>query len=285
MRYSQKRIQMFSLSMKPLLMLTIRPLLAVALLSFAAPISARDIGPQLATAQERYRAGDFDSALQQLEPLLSADDLDQPTKQHVRELAGQVLQMRGEEHFRHARVAKSIADFDRQIQLQPNQEPAHWQRGIAYYYAGEYDKGARQFKLHQTVNPQDVENAVWHFVCVARALKGSIEVARKNLIPVARDSRIPMAQIQALFAGTATPEEVLRAGEVAGGAAKFYADLYVGLYYEASDRIEESLRLIARAADNPAAKKSYMGDVARVHLILRKKSTSLPQSTGPNVAK
>src|SRR6185436_6293984 len=98
MGYSQKRIEMFCLSMKPLLMLTIRPLLAVALLSFAAPISARDIGPQLATAQERYRAGDFDSALKQLEPLLSADDLDQPTKQHGRELASRVLQMRGVEH-------------------------------------------------------------------------------------------------------------------------------------------------------------------------------------------
>src|SRR6478735_9117168 len=144
MGYSQKRIEMFSLSMKPLLMVTIRLLLAVALLSFTTLTSARDIGPQLTSAQERYRAGDFDSALKQLEPLLSADDLDQPTKQHVRELASRVLQMRGEEHFRHARVAKSIADFDRQIQLQPNQEPAHWQRGIAYYYAGEYDKGARQ---------------------------------------------------------------------------------------------------------------------------------------------
>src|SRR6478609_439059 len=103
----RSRIRTFSSSMKPLFMLTMRPLLAVALLSFTTLTSARDIGPQLATAQERYRAGDFDSALKQLEPLLSADDLDQPTKQHVRELASRVLQMRGEEHFRHARVAKS----------------------------------------------------------------------------------------------------------------------------------------------------------------------------------
>jgi lipoprotein NlpI len=167
--------------------------------------------------------------------------------------------------------------------LQPNKEPEHWQRGIAYYYSGEYEKGARQFKLHQTVNPQDVENAAWHFLCVVRAPKGSMDTARKNLMSVTRDSRIPMAEIQELFAGTLTPEEVLRAQEEAGGPAKFYADLYVGLYYEASDRVEESLRLIARAADSPSAKNNYMGDVARVHLILRKKTESSRRATDPNV--
>ncbi len=220
-----------------------------------------------------------------MEPLLTADDLDQPSKQRIRELAARVLQLRGEEHFRQARIAESIADFDRQVKLQPDQAAEHWQRGIAYYYAGEYEKGARQFELHQTVNPQDVENAVWHFLCVVRAPKGSVEAARKNLIPVTRDSRVPMAQIQQLFAGTMTPEEVLRAGEEAGGTAKFYADLYVGLYYEALDRDDESLRLVARAADNPAARKSYMGDVARVHVILRKKAASSTQVRDSKVAK
>jgi len=220
-----------------------------------------------------------------LEPLLTADDLDQPSKQRVRDLAARALQMRGEEHFRHARIAKSIADFDRQVELQPNRAAEHWQRGIAYYYAGEYEKGARQFELHQTVNPQDVENAIWHFLCVVRAPKGSMETAQKKLIPVTRDSRIPMAQIQQLFAGTMTPEEVLRAGEEAGGTAKFYADLYVGLYYEARRRDDESFRLVALAADNPAARKSYMGDVARVHVALRKKAASPSQTRGLHVAK
>ena len=255
-------------------MLTIRILSTVMLLSFATASSAQDPGAQLTAAQERYRAGDLDGALQRLEPLLTADDLDQPSKQRVRELATRVLQLRGEEHFRQARIAESIADFDRQVQLQPDQAAEHWQRGIAYYYAGEYEKGARQFELHQTVNPQDVENAAWHFLCVVRAPKGSVEAARKSLIPVTRDSRVPMAQIQQLFAGNMTPEEVLRAGEEAGGTAKFYADLYVGLYYEALDRDDESLRLVARAADNPAARKNYMGDVARVHVILRKKTAA-----------
>ena len=83
-----------------------------------------------------------------------------------------------------------------------------------------------------------------------------------------------MSQIQQMFAGTATPEEVLQVGEMVGGIAKFYAELYVGLYYEALDRNEESLRLIASAATNPMAKDHYMGDVARVHVALRKKAAT-----------
>jgi lipoprotein NlpI len=111
-----------------------------------------------------------------------------------------------------------------------------------------------------------------------------MEAARKNLIPVTRDSRIPMRHIQQLFAGTKTPNDVLRAGEEVGGTATFYADLYVGLYYEALGRDDESLRFITRAKDNPAATKNYMGDVAWVHVILRKKSASSTQARVPKLA-
>lgn len=188
--------------------------------------------------------------------------------------AARKLHLRGEDHFRQARIAEAVADFDRQLELQPAAAPGHWQRGIALYYAGQYEKGAHQFKLHETVNPQDVENAAWHFLCITRAQNGSVEAARRGLIDVTDDQRVPMARIQRLFAGDTTPEEVLRAGTVAGGAARFYADLYVGLYFEALDRPEESLAHVESAAKNPAARNSYMGDVARVHLALRTKEKS-----------
>jgi len=266
-------------------MLIIKILSTVLLLSFSTETGAQDADAQLAAAQAEYRAGDLDGALQRLEPLLTSDDLDQPSKQRVLELATRVLHLRGEQHFREAHIENAIADFDREVQLQPDRAAEHWQRGIAYYYAGKHEKGARQFELHQTVNPQDVENAAWHFLCVARTREGSVQAARKRLIPVTRDSRVPMAQIQQFFAGTMTPEEVLRIGEKAGGTAKFYADLYVGLYYEALGRDDESLRLIGQAAENPAAKKSYMGDVARVHVVLRKKKASPMQDRTPTVVK
>jgi Tol biopolymer transport system component/lipoprotein NlpI len=248
---------------------TITLMWAVILLSLATAVRAADPAVDFSSAQGKYRAGDLNGALQQLEPLLTKNDLDQTLKQRARELAAGILHARGEAHFRQVQIAKSIADFDRQIQLQPDQEAHHWQRGIAYYYAGEYEKGARQFEHHRTVNPQDVENAAWHFLCAARSPNGSSEKARKTLIPVADDSRVPMAQIQQMFAGTMTSDEVLKAGQATGGAAKFYADLYVGLYHEALGQTDESLRHIRLAADNSSAKGSYMHDVAVVHVALR----------------
>lgn len=252
-------------------MLAIRIVSAAIVLSVATSSSASEPNTKLTEAHERYRAGDFDGALQRLEPLLKAADLEQTLKVRVRELATSALQLRGEERFRKAQVAESVADFDRQVQLQPDRAAEHWQRGIAYYYLGKYEEGARQFKLHQTVNPQDVENAAWHFACVARTAKQSVETARKSLIPVTGDSRAAMAQIHQMFAGTITPDEVLKVGEKAGGTAKFYADFYVGLYYEVLNRNDESLRLLRFAANNSSAKNNYMRDVAQVHVTLRTK--------------
>jgi tetratricopeptide (TPR) repeat protein len=235
---------------------------------------------QVDAADETYRAGDLDGALRKLEPFLKADNVDQSLHKRVRALAARILHSRGEEHFRQMRIAESIADFNRQLELQPESAAEHWQRGIALYYGGDYKKAAQQFKLHETVNPQDVENAVWHFLCMVRATDGSIQAARKALIGVTEDRRVPMAQIQQLFAGNAKPKDVLNAGAEAGSTAKFYADLYVGLYYDAVGRADKSLALIESAAKNPAANNSYMGDVARVHVALRKKVVNLATSGG-----
>jgi lipoprotein NlpI len=100
---------------------------------------------------------------------------------------------RGWEQFKLNKIDRAIEDFDRYIQLEPKQEPYHWQRGIAYYYAGKYDLGRKQFELHQSVNPHDVENGVWHFMCVARA--SSFEKAQESMIPISGDRRVPMTEI------------------------------------------------------------------------------------------
>jgi lipoprotein NlpI len=95
------------------------------------------------------------------------------------------------------------------LDLNPDERPHHWQRGIALYYAGRFEDGTKQFELHRTVNPEDVENAAWHFLCLARWK--DVETARKSLIPIKGDTRIPMAQVHRLFAGKATAEDVLKA--------------------------------------------------------------------------
>lgn len=183
--------------------------------------------------------------------------------------ASGLYQRRGCENFRLGRFTDALDDFDRFIALAPQQEAEHWQRGIAYYYAGLYEKGRRQFELHRTVNPNDVENAVWHFLCVAR-LEG-VEAARKAFIPVRWDRRIPMMELHGLYAGHKSTNDVLRAvgqGVEEGGERRgrqFYADLYIGLFLEATGAAAAAQPYLERAAAESAA-FGYMGDVARVHL-------------------
>lgn len=185
-----------------------------------------------------------------------------------------VYQKRGELHFKLGNFAESIADFDKFIEAMPEQAPHHWQRGISLYYAGRFEDGRKQFESHQTVNPYDVENAVWHFLCVARA--SSPEKAKVALIPIERDARIPMMQILALFGGKVKAEDVLAAARTGSAAQQdnqlFYAHLYLGLYFEAIGDAKLAREHILKAATDFKA-EHYMGDVARIHAqVLRKQS-------------
>ena len=172
-------------------------------------------------------------------------------------------QFRGTLHFRAGKMRAAIADFNTAIGLRPDQEAHHWQRGIAYYYAGEFERGRRQFEMHQEVNPNDVENAVWHFLCVARM--HGMDEARKKLIPISGDSRVPMAEVHDLFSGKGTKEDVLEAAAQGDGPGMknslFYAHLYLGLFEEARGNDAASLEHIRKAA-HEFSQPHYMGDVA-----------------------
>lgn len=181
----------------------------------------------------------------------------------------QTHQQRGFELFRLGKFAESIADFDAVIAGEPSAAPHHWQRGISLYYAGRFADGRKQFEIHQGVNSSDVENAVWHFLCVAR--ESGLEEARKRLIPISGDSRVPMMEIHALFAGGSTVEKVLekaRAGAPGPEELRrrlFYAHLYLGLYAEATGD-KAACRSHMEKAAGEFYEPHYMGDVAKVHL-------------------
>lgn len=169
--------------------------------------------------------------------------------------------------FENGRIAESASGFDRVAALTPQQAPHLWQRGIALYYAGRYTDCRKQFESHRTVNPNDVENAAWHYLCVAR--EESPEKARAALLPVGPDSRAPMTEIYRMFRGELTPQQVLAA---AGDrpAAQFYAYLYVALYHEATGNNEGAREHIETAAAGRYSGGGYMHMVARVHLSLLK---------------
>jgi len=172
--------------------------------------------------------------------------------------------------FDEAKPKESVAAFDKLIALAPEVKPQLWQRGLSLYYAGDYRAGREQFEVHQTVNPADVENAAWHFLCVARS--AGVDAARKALIPIEGDSRIPMKEVHDLFAGRGSPEAVLQAAESGEGEAlrnqRCYAHLYLGLYYEAlGDAAKAKTHLVKAARDY--AMDHYMGRCAQVHVQVR----------------
>jgi lipoprotein NlpI len=178
------------------------------------------------------------------------------------------LNRRGSEHFKLGHIKESIRDFDRFIELRPDEEAGHWKRGISHYYAGMFDAGARQFEGYEKVDTNDVENAVWHFLCVAR--KDGIDKARQRLLKIGNDKRVPMMKVYELFAGRAQPADVLAvatAGNPAGEELKsrlFYAHLYLGLYYEVAGDKKRAAEHMAEAAGKYRI-GHYMGDVAHVH--------------------
>lgn len=204
------------------------------------------------------------------EPAKAIADYDQAIKLDPRQ--PDAWQHRGTEHFKLGRIKESIADFDQFIALVPQQAPQHWQRGISLYYAGRFEDGRKQFELHQTVNPNDVENAVWHFLCVARA--ASVEKARAALIPIKGDGRVPMMEVHALFANKLKPEDVLKAASAGNpppaqmNRQLFYAHLYLGLYFEVLGDDNLAREHITKAAREYQT-SDYMGDVARVNRQLR----------------
>ena len=216
-------------------------------------------------AQIAARAGDHAKAVKGYTKVLTLK-LDEKT-------AAGIYQERGEAHFKLAQIKESIADFDEYLKVNPERDPHHWMRGISYYYANEFKKGHEQFERHQVVNSNDVENAVWHYLCLARAK--SVEEAKKKLIPIVGDGRIPMMEVHALFGGKSTAKKVLakaRAGDVKGARLErqlFYAHLYLGIWHETKKEFklrDKYIGLAAAVADN----HGYMGDVARVHAELNK---------------
>ncbi|HYE18287.1 MAG TPA: tetratricopeptide repeat protein [Tepidisphaeraceae bacterium] len=185
---------------------------------------------------------------------------------------------RGVAHFMLGRADRSCADFDAYAKARPDDVPQLWQRGIALYYAGRFEDGARQFEQHRTVNPDDVENSAWHFACVAR-WKTPAD-AKKVLIPSRGDDRIPMMKVLDLFAGKATPDDVIATAtadkgldEKALGRRLFYAHLYIGLYHDALGETAKAKEHMAIAAEKYPV-PDYMHGVAKAHGLIAARPAS-----------
>jgi lipoprotein NlpI len=175
--------------------------------------------------------------------------------------------LRGREHFCAGQINESVADFDKFIELQPGAANRQWERGISLYYAGQYEKGAKQFEDYQKYHDQDVENSVWRYLCIARA--SGVEKAKSTLMPITDDPRVPMMPIFGLFQGKLKPEDVLAAAEKDPPNREllnqrlFYAHVYIGLWHEAAGEAAKAKQHILEADKRKIG--HYMWDVAHVH--------------------
>ncbi|MGE0393178.1 MAG: hypothetical protein AB7P67_06380 [Vicinamibacterales bacterium] len=166
------------------------------------------------------------------------------------------------------RVDEAVKGFDALAASRPAQMPYLWQRGIALFYAGRYTDCRRQFESHRHVNPDDVENAAWHFLCAAH--ETSFAAARRGLLPVGPDRRSPMREVYEMFRGTMTPEEVLDAGS-GSVSGRFYGALYVALFYDAQgDRARARSHMDTAAREEFSRVGGYMHAVAVLHARTRR---------------
>ena len=170
--------------------------------------------------------------------------------------------------LREHKAVEAVKEFDAAMALEPRLAPQYWQRGIALYYGNRFEDCRKQFELHQTVNSSDVENAVWHYLCVSKQV--SAAEAQRIMIPIPHDDRVPMMQVDAMFRGKGTVKDMLKAANPKSPDSMFYAHLYAGLYYEAQGDAKQSMKYIDLAA-NKYFVNHYMGMVAKLHYKLRHK--------------
>ena len=208
-----------------------------------------------AAALRSLQSGDTASAIKAADAMIRLN----PDDPRTTRLAGDI-------YLRSGKAKWALRMFDRYLERNKEDLPQLWQRGIACYFMRDFKTGVQQFEEHMSVNPNDVENAAWHFLCLAK-LK-SPEEAQQNVLPAPNDPRIPMEEIRhMLITGdrdvvreriAETPED-----SEARKAAEFYGNFYLGLYADAWGQADQARSLMKQAA--AGAPRNYMGDIARAY--------------------
>ena len=185
---------------------------------------------------------------------------------------GRAYSSRGDAQLFLGKAKEAVGDFEKMIALDPSQDAPHWRLGIAYYFAGDFAKSAKQFEKYHAYDDHDRENGVWKFFAQARA--ESIEKARAEMLIYKRFDREPFPAVYDMLAGKKTTAEVLAELEKKGlkddALVMFFAHYYVGWYEQllgnkdaAKQHLAEAVVLSQKAAASGGP--GYMGQVARLH--------------------
>jgi lipoprotein NlpI len=186
----------------------------------------------------------------------------------------QALSRRGDARFFLSHFKEAVADFDAMVKLDPQLDSSHWRRGIALFYAGQPEEGAKQFERYHSFDNVDRENGIWRFLCQTKSI--GLAKARESLLKYEKDDREPFPAVFKLFAGTITEKEILdgiaaaKVPESERQSRLFYSDLYIGLNHAVQNRPVEAQTALARATKNAWPRPAgygprWMWHVGRVH--------------------
>jgi lipoprotein NlpI len=170
--------------------------------------------------------GKLETALADLDLVLALDE----SPSEVRHLRAGVL-------FKLERFTEALRDYDLAVAAgRPHDDDSCWERGLAWYYAGDFDAGRRQFEGYHRVGPDDIENGLWRFLCIGE-LRGEPE-AVKTLLEYPQRRRKPFPALLDLYSGKGSREAVLAEAvegvesEAGRNENLFYAHYYIGKLLE-----------------------------------------------------
>ena len=181
---------------------------------------------------------------------------------------------RGDAWFFKGEFTKAVNDYDAMITLNPNLKTSHWRRGIALFYAKEYEKSAHQFEMYHTFDNIDRENGIWRYFSQVKAY--GLKKARLGLLKYEKDDREPFPSLYLLFSEKITPQEILDRIEKAQSLDKqerekrlFYSHLYIGLNEAIHNRAKSARKHLSLAEQNRWGKQAgygphYMWEVGRL---------------------
>ena len=181
---------------------------------------------------------------------------------------------RGDENLFAGNFPAAVADFEKMIEIDPKLDVPHWRLGIAYYFAGSYEKASHQFAKYHTYENRDRENGIWKFMSDAKAR--GVQNARQTMLSYDQFDREPFPALYDLFAGRTSKEKLLAnvasSNSAADRTVEFFAHYYAGVYEQLLGQDDAARTHLQRAiavysAPGPSAGgASYMWRVGRLHL-------------------
>ena len=217
--------------------------------------------PPLPAAARREMLAKFEKEIGELNDALAKTPDRVPLLSH----RGDVQLFLG--HFREA-----VADFEKTIALDPTLDAPHWRLGIAYHFAGEWAKSARQFEKYHAYDGRDRENGIWKFLADVKLV--GLEKARTQMLGYTRFDREPFPSLYEMLAGKLSTDELFaeieakKLGE--NGAVMFFANYYAGLHELLLGHKERAHELLGKAVAAPWGQSAeggpaYMWQCARLH--------------------